>query len=146
MDSFEDAVSALQRGDSPLAARLFRPLAEQGDAGAQNLLGVLYVTGQGVPQDAQEAVKWYRRPAEQGHAGAQYSLGLKYYYGEGVTQNYIHAHMWWNLTAHAGDGWDKEMKEKAYDLRFSLEQIMTPAQIAEAQRLASEWKMNQGKQ
>ena len=87
-----------------------------------------------------------RIAAEQGDAAAQYALGLRYYYGEGVPQDHIHAHLWWNLTANAGDEWDQDMKEHAYDLRFSLEQIMTPAQIAEARRLASEWKMNQGKQ
>ena len=84
-----------------------------------------------------------RIAAEQGDAAAQYSLGLKYYYGEGVPQDHIQAHLWWNLTANAGDEWDKEMKEHAYDLRFSLEQIMTPAQIAEALRLASVWKMKE---
>ena len=34
----EDAISAYQRGDYVLAARLFRPLAEQGDAQAQGNL------------------------------------------------------------------------------------------------------------
>ena len=86
-----------------------------------------------------------RNAAEQGDAAAQYSLGLKYYYGEGVTQDHIQAHLWWNLAANAGAEWDKELKEQAYDLRFCLEQEMTPEQIAEAQRLASEWTMKQGK-
>ena len=90
-----------------------------------------------------EAFHACRKAAEHGDAAAQYSLGLKYYYGEGVPQDHIQAHLWWNLTANAGDEWDKDMKEQTYDLRFSLEQIMTPAQIAEAQRLASEWKVNQ---
>ena len=86
-----------------------------------------------------------RKAAEQGVVAEQYSLGLKYYYGAGVNQDYIHAHLWWNLTANAGDEGEKELKDKAYDLRFCLEQIMTPAQITEAQRLASDWKMKQRK-
>ena len=57
-DSFEDAVSAFQRGDSTLAARLFRPLAEQGDARAQFWLGVMYAKGQGVPQAFIRAHMW----------------------------------------------------------------------------------------
>ena len=92
-----------------------------------------------------EAFHACRNAAELGDAAAQYSLGLKYFYGEEVQQNDIQAHLWWNLAANAGAEWDKEMKEQAYDLRFCLEQEMTPEQIAEAQRLASEWKMNQGK-
>ena len=86
-----------------------------------------------------------RKAAEEGDAAVQYALGLKYYYGEEVPQDNIQAHLWWNLAANAGAEWEKELKDKAYDLRWCLEQEMTPAQIAEAQRLASEWQMNQGK-
>ena len=86
-----------------------------------------------------------RKAAEEGDAAAQYALGLKYFYGEEVPQDNIQAHLWWNLAAHAGAEWDKELKDKAYDLRWCLEQEMTPEQITEAQRLASEWKMNRGK-
>ena len=46
-ESYTDAVSAVHRDDYDLAARLFRPLAEQGHAGAQSFLGVLYAHGQG---------------------------------------------------------------------------------------------------
>ena len=49
--------------------------AEQGDAEAQSVLGLMYSLGLGVPQDSQEAVKWYRRAAEQGNAGVQSNLG-----------------------------------------------------------------------
>ena len=41
---------------------------EQGDAGAQFNLGILYEHGPCVTQDFQEAAKWYRMAAEQGHA------------------------------------------------------------------------------
>ena len=95
--------------------------------------------------DSAEMFQACRNAAEQGDAMAQFSLGMKYYYGEEVPQNDIQAHLWWNLAANAGDEWDKELKDKAYDLRFCLEQEMTPAQITEAQSLASEWTMNQGK-
>ena len=45
-------------------------LAEQGDALAQNNLGVAYANGEGVAEDDEEAVKWYRKAAEQGQADA----------------------------------------------------------------------------
>ncbi|MGH7183814.1 MAG: hypothetical protein ACREJN_17810 [Nitrospiraceae bacterium] len=95
--------------------------------------------------ELEETFHTCRKAAEQGNAAAQYSLGLKYFYGEGVPPNDIQAHLRWNLAANAGDGWDKELKDNAYDLRWCLEQDMTPDQITEAQRLASEWKMKQGK-
>jgi len=68
-----------------------RLAAEQGDADAQLALGVLYVYGEGVPQDDAEAVKWYRLAAEQGNGPAQYNLGVMYYDGEGVPQDYAEA-------------------------------------------------------
>ena len=92
-----------------------------------------------------ETFQAYRNAAEQGDAAAQYALALKYFYGEEVPQNDIQAHLWWNLAANAGAEWEKDLKDNAYDLRWCLEQEMTPEQIAEAQRLASEWTMKQGK-
>jgi TPR repeat protein len=71
-------------------------LAEQGDAGAQYNLGVMYDYGD-VPQDDVEAVKWYRRAAKQGDAGAQVMLGAVYADGLGVSQDDVLAHMWFNL-------------------------------------------------
>ena len=41
-----------------------RALAEQGDAVAQNNLGLMYANGRGVPEDDAEAVRWYRLAAE----------------------------------------------------------------------------------
>ena len=58
-----------------------RARAEQGDAEAQNNLGVMYATGEGVPEDDAEAVRWYRLAAEQGYAVAQFNLGNMYEIG-----------------------------------------------------------------
>ena len=110
----------------------WRRAAEQGEATAQYNLGIMYHNGQGVPQDYAEAVKWWRRAAEQGEASAQNNLGVVYYNGEGVTQDYTLAHMWFNL---AGAG----CLEEARGTRDTVAKLMTPVQIAEAQRLAREW-------
>ena len=68
--------------------------AQQGDAGAQFLLGSRYDHGQGVTEDDAEAVRWYRLAAEQGHASAQYYLGYKFAQGEGVARNSGEAVRW----------------------------------------------------
>ena len=47
----------------PQALAALRASAEAGDAEAQFILGGMYVTGVGVPQDTAEAVAWYRRAA-----------------------------------------------------------------------------------
>lgn len=120
------------------AVRWFRKSAEQGYADAQHNLGVMYDNGKGVSQDDIEAAKWYRLSAEQGNAGAQNNLGVKYDNGKGVPQDYVQAHMWFNLAA-AGLK-DKTDREGAASNRDIAAGKMTPAQIAEAQKLAREWK------
>ena len=46
------------------ALKWYRLAAEQGNANAQDNLGVMYANGHGVPQDDAEAVKWYRLAAD----------------------------------------------------------------------------------
>ena len=62
--------------DDAEAVKWYHKAAEQGDADAQNNLGVMYRNGKGVPQDDAEAVKWYRKAAEQGHAVCPILAGL----------------------------------------------------------------------
>jgi hypothetical protein len=114
-----------------------KTLAEQGFPAAQYNVGVMYYEGRDVPQDYAEAVKWYRKAAEQGDANAQYNLGGMYYQGKGVQQDYIIALMWLNLAASRMS--DAE-KRGAVRNRDTVASKMTPEQIAEAQRLAREWK------
>ena len=136
----EDASAAYERGDYATAYRLIKPLAEQGIAKTQYNLGVMYQKGEGVPQDYTEAMKWYQKAAEQGHAEAQYNLGGMYFRGRGVPRDFVLAHMWFNLSVSrvpASEGEKREATEIIIDLVASK---MTPYQIAEAQRLAREWK------
>lgn len=113
------------------AVKWFRLAAAQGDATAQSSLGVTYVTGRGVVQDYAEAAKWYGLAAVQGNALAQFNLGVRYFTGQGVIQDYVNAHMWFNIASVRGDS----DAIKARDLVASK---MTPQQIAEAQKRASE--------
>ncbi len=129
---YEAGKEAYDRGDYATALTKFRPLAQQGDARAQYNLGFMYSKGRGVPQDDKEAVRWYRLAAEQGRAEAQYNLGGMYATGRGVPQDYVQAHMWVTLAAVRG-------LETARTLRDRLAEKMTPAQLANAQRLAREW-------
>jgi hypothetical protein len=166
---FEDALAAYERNDYAEAVKWYRLAADQGDAQAQSNLGFMYDNGRGVAQDFAEAVKWYWLAADQGHAPAQFNLGVKYKNGQGVTQDfaeavkwfrlaadqgdaqaqsnlgvmyregqgvaqdYVLAHMWFNLAAVQGD-------EDAVEHRDLVAGLMTPDQLAEAQRLAQEWK------
>jgi uncharacterized protein len=79
------------------------------------------------------AVKWFRKAAEQGDAKGQLSLGIMYGDGTGVPQDYVEAHKWYNLAAVEGT-------ENASKFRDIIAKKMTPEQIAEAQKLAREWR------
>lgn len=111
----------------------FEKAAEQGNAGAQINLGTLYLLEHGVPQSDQMALFWFRRAAQQGDALAFAKLGLMYAQGRAVPQDFVRAHMWYNLSAANGE-------KKALESRDALAKQMTPAQIAEAQKLAQEWR------
>ena len=104
--------------------------AEKGDACAQCNLGWMYHTGQGVPQDYQQAVYWYTKAAEQGSASAQCNLGVMYAKGQGVPQNYKYAYVWSNLAASKG-------LENAKHNRDLFAEKLTPKTLAEAQDLAA---------
>ena len=171
---YEEGLVAYTSGDYATALRLWRPLAEQGEAHAQHNLGVMYRDGQGVPLDHAKAVYWYTRAAEQGHADAQTSLGIMYYDGLGVSRNYAEAAKWFQLAAEQGHALAQnnlgvmyalgngvlrdflqihmwfglavsrfppgEDRDKAVKAQNTVAAQMTSAQIAEAQRLAREWK------
>jgi TPR repeat protein len=100
--SFEDAFSAQEHGDYATALRLYKSLADQGNAHAQYSLGTMYEAGQGLPQDYAEAAKWYRKAADQGDAHAQNNLGAMYEAGQGVPQDYAEAAKWYRKAADQG--------------------------------------------
>ena len=88
-------------------------------------------------------MKWYRKAAEQGYAFAQSQLGEMYAKGEGVERDYVKAYAWSSLAAAlvgeeaiTARGLGREGEETT--LKPWLRKQMTPAQIAEAQKLAAE--------
>lgn len=80
-DGYAKGLDAHMRGDYAAAFRIWEPLAEQGDAGSENGLGVLYETGEGVAMNIPEAMKWFGRAAAQGFTKAEYNLGMMYAQG-----------------------------------------------------------------
>ena len=118
------------------AFQLYRLAAEQGIAGAQCRLGVMYAEGQGVVQDDRESVRWFRLAAEQGDAEAQGALGLACGTGRGVPRDLVASHMWITLAAAQLTG---VTRNGALKFRANIAAAMTSEQIADAQRLAREW-------
>ena len=74
-----------------------------------------------------QSIKWHLLAADHGNTDAQIALGFLYKYGEAVRFDYVQAYKWFDL---AGSSADRDI----------VATMMTPTQIAEAQKLASEWK------
>jgi TPR repeat protein len=123
--------------DHTEAFKWFRLAAEQGQADSQFRVGDMYMSGDGVAKDDAEGVKWFRKAAEHGLANAQGMLGILYAKGEAVPQDYVLAYMWLHLAT--------EGREGAAQFRDAVGQRMTAAQIAQAQKLAREWKALKGR-
>lgn len=115
------------------AVKWYRLAAAQGNAAAQYNLGTMYDNGEGVPESKTEAVSWFTLAAAHGDASAQYNLGNMYHKGEGVPRDNVQAYKWFSLAAAQG-------KATAKKTLAVLVTMMTKEQIAEAQRLSTEFK------
>src|SRR5260370_9528723 len=75
---FQAGKRAYEQRDFATAMKELAALARQGNADAQLFLGKMYMSGQGVPKDADLAVKWFKAAADEGNAEGQFFLGAMY--------------------------------------------------------------------
>ena len=108
-----------------------KSVAKQGNVAAQTMLGIWYDLGEGVSKDDAKAVYWYTKAAKQGNKKAQTRLGLKYINGHGVPEYGVCAYAWSSIAAAQGNAQSGTFKE-------AVAKHMTPAQIAEGQKLSRE--------
>jgi uncharacterized protein len=136
-DAFAAGSRAYAARNYVLAGQIFLPLAEERDARAQTYLGVMYLRGQGVPQNFAVAAYWMQLASSAGIPTAQYFFGLMYDKGQGVPQDFVLAQAWLNLAvAHA----EPRLRNRWALIRNAVASKMTEAQLAEARRLAYEWE------
>ena len=100
---YHKGLAAYDSGDYKTAIAEWTPLAEQGNARAQNILGLIYQNGKGVAENDKTAVNWYTLAAKQGDAYAQVNLGFMHQHGKGVSQNHNTAVNWYTLSAEQGN-------------------------------------------
>src|SRR5262249_23726164 len=163
----DSAKRAYDEKDYATALRESKVLGDQGNAAAQVMMGRMYMMGQGVKQDRDEAIKWYKAADAQGNADAAFFLGALYLLpqtdiAEGVK--------WLRLSAEQGMQDAQYLLGKAYiqggkelprdpvqgamwlrlaakdnkkfyqDELEGTEKIMTPDDVAKARALAAKWK------
>ncbi|GHT54194.1 hypothetical protein FACS189446_3320 [Bacteroidia bacterium] len=74
--------------DYKKAYYIFRTLAEDGDAEANNAVGMMFKQGIGLKQMDEQALIYFQKAAEGGYAKAALNIALMYKYGHGVKQDY----------------------------------------------------------
>jgi len=131
----EEGRDFMEAGDYARAMAEFLPAARSGNADAEELIGVLYAMGLGVPRDDVRAFEWYLRASLKGHPGAQSGLGWYYEVGRGIAApDLIRAYLWYGLSSIGGD----------VDAPASLEDVrrkMTKNEIAMAQVLIEDYRV-----
>ena len=131
--AFNEGLRAYDAGDYRAAHRVWRGLAETGDAEAQSALAGLYMAGFGVRWNSVEGARWYARAARQGHTIAQLNLGDFYARGVGVKRDLGKAYLWLSLAAAKGNAW-------AADRRNRIAKRMTRRQRAAALKMLKAWR------
>lgn len=101
-EEIESAANALKSGNYGQALTLAQPLAENGNADAQLLMGIMYMRGLGVSKDTSKAYDMYLKAAEQGQAAAMHNLASMHYRGEGIPINFSEAREWNRKAAESG--------------------------------------------
>ena len=100
---YQAGVDAYSSGDFRKALAEWLPLAEAGDATAQNAVGALYDHGLGVDEDDAAAVHWYQLAADQNLPLAMRNLGNMYAGGYGIEFDKVQAEEWFKKAASLGD-------------------------------------------
>lgn len=167
----KSAESAYKNKDYTTALKAFAPAAKQGDAEAQFYLGKMYLMGQGVATNRDEAIKLFKASADQGNADSQFFLGTIYLLPH---KDIPQGLMWMRLSADQGNqdaqlllgqAYMQNLKELPtdpvqadmwlrlaakdnlpfYDLQLqTAERQMNAAQIAKGEALAAAWKAKHG--
>lgn len=137
----KDAAGAYERKDFAAAVKIWRPLADSGNAEARTLLGAMYWSGEGVPRDHREAARLYLEAARQGYARAQNNIGFMLGFGEGIPlRDDVEAYKWLLLATENYTDKNQDRLDQARKDLAALASRMAPAQIAEARRRAKDFR------
>ncbi len=120
-----DPKVAFDNGDYETAHKLWLPLAKNGDAVAQNYMGILYYLGFGVTRDYLKAVEWYEKAATAGNSDAQKNYGDMLLFARGTKKNIYEAYKWYFAAFQQGnEGAGKQIEVIAASGNLSPNQQM----------------------
>lgn len=101
-DRLHMGLEAHGKGDFAAARAALKPLAAQGSAVAETLLGGMVARGQGVKADPAAAAAWWFRADNRGYAPAQLALARGMAEGRGLGQDKGRAWLWAKRAVEAG--------------------------------------------
>ncbi len=148
-DKYMIGLSWYKQRNYDIAAKFWKPLAEEGDCDAQYAMGLLYFEGTGVGKSYGEAVDLWNKSADQGQAQAQISLGVIYSRisipytsldckrGCGEEKDLVAAYKWFGIAREIGS--PHEMRVAGDSLNRIIPD-MTPEQISEGDALVDAWE------
>jgi len=153
-DRYMIGLSWYKQQNYEIAAKFWKPLAQEGDCDAEYAMGLLYLGGLGVWRNYDDAFTLWKRSAGQGQAQAQVSLAIMYAHdsmpytiidcrkGCGVERNLVEAYKWLSIAVEVGAPSEQEM---AANYLARISPLMTPEQISEGDSLARAWKPDPAK-
>lgn len=128
------------------ALRWYKRAFELGDQRSAWEIGTIYKEGKGnVPHDAVEAERWFQKGAEAGHHYAMYALAESHADDAVTPRDDVRGLMWLNAVSLFAQKVPQKNEGHQFvltdprNVRRRLESRMSPAQIAEAGKLAEEW-------
>ena len=133
-----DIQNAYQRGEYALAAAHLKTIANDSYPDAEELLGIMYLNGQGVKKNPGKAIKLLTSAANAGRGLAAHYLGIVYYTGNGVQQNVVTATMWLYIAVNNNPAGNPDKARAQSDLDNMLAQIGR-RQSENAYGLAQSW-------
>lgn len=102
-NDYQLGLEAYQEQNYRKAFNLLQMAANSKHLEAQNLLGTMYLEGQGVYKDEGVACSWYRRAADLGYAPSQANLARLYHKGLGCPKDSYLAKYWYKQAVNNGD-------------------------------------------
>ncbi|MDE1151478.1 MAG: tetratricopeptide repeat protein [Micavibrio sp.] len=117
-------------------------LSNAGHQGAQELMGIMYRQGQGVPKDSEKAFDLLSKAAEANRPLAQHHLGVMYYQGEGVAADPVEALKWLHIAiVHYPDGPEKDRAKQDRDNIYAQ---LTRRDKDRAMQMTRDWLNKRG--
>ena len=148
--TLEDVINAYHEKKYDVAAKYLLPLAESGSHQVEEILGIMYLNGQGVPQSSKDAYSWFLKAAEAGRPLAEHYIAILTFTGNGVppsrTGNVqadpVRALMWLNIAIlHYPTGPEKI---QAIADRDSISNRLTRRDRDRALELTRDWLYEKG--